>query len=509
MLLSAVTIRGADESDGGQHALFHGALQDASTLIDGRYESLRYNPAQWYGSTFFTGRDWTRVGKDWQHPGERTPSVRCFVAPQDGRVTVTGRVFKLHQAGDGIRAIVRHNDQQVWQAEIDGTDARGVELDLRLSLRSGDRLRFVVHKRGQISCDTTGWDPVVRYADGTSFRASAAFAAHRQGAEGWRYEQDASTSQSVQTAIVYAWSPDFILQAHPLRPGVPLGLSTILPWVVVADAQDRSGMALGVATTDPGRFLIQLDEQGAIKVHYQAAAERPVLAQRYRGTWPAGWMLVDDWLNSSEADVLGDIDNSGQSLALRAMIQADWWRQDAIDQSGESYQRAVSEQLERTSELVASLRVTYGAGPWDATARELGALGSKLDKGVAVAEAAQQWLALRQLKRRLLLAHPHFDGGPLLVCKRVPPSWSHLVAQYFGWRQRPGGGLYIVPQPGRSLQVRDMLTDQLPPGSVLEPRLSYDGRRMLFAFVACDRRCPIQRRCRSMSKGTGPLLPSL
>ena len=44
------------------------------------YALLKYSSQQWYGSTFWSGPDWTRVGKDWQHPGQFTPSIRCFQA---------------------------------------------------------------------------------------------------------------------------------------------------------------------------------------------------------------------------------------------------------------------------------------------------------------------------------------------------------------------------------------------------------------------------------------------
>ena len=149
---------------------------------------LSYRDAEWFGSTFWTGPDWTRVGKDWHHPGQNTPSVRRFTAPRDGRVTITGRVFKLHLNGDGIRASIRHNDREVWKAEIEGKDDKGVEPNLTLDVRQGDALRFVVDKRGNIGCDTTGWDPVIAYADGEKFQASAAFAAKKQGVGGWFYE---------------------------------------------------------------------------------------------------------------------------------------------------------------------------------------------------------------------------------------------------------------------------------------------------------------------------------
>ena len=94
---------------------------------DATFTPLTHRDEQWHGSTFWSGPDWTRVGRDWQHPGNDTPSVRRFICPQAGRVTISGRVFKRHLAGDGIRALIRLNQREVWQAEIDGQDERGVE----------------------------------------------------------------------------------------------------------------------------------------------------------------------------------------------------------------------------------------------------------------------------------------------------------------------------------------------------------------------------------------------
>ena len=160
----------------------------AATSAATRYSPLSHREAAWYGSTFRTGPDWTRGGKDWQHPGESTPSVRRFEAPRAGRVAITGRVFKLHLAGDGIRASIRHNEREIWNVEIGGKDAQGVELAVPLEVKSGDVLRFIVDKRGNIGSDTTGWDPVVAYVDGERYQASVGFAAKKQGAGGWFYE---------------------------------------------------------------------------------------------------------------------------------------------------------------------------------------------------------------------------------------------------------------------------------------------------------------------------------
>ena len=69
-----------------------------------RHQLLTYRKDTWYGSTYWTGPGWTRVGKDWHHPGDKTPSVRRYTAPREGRVTISGRVYKAHLSGDGIRA---------------------------------------------------------------------------------------------------------------------------------------------------------------------------------------------------------------------------------------------------------------------------------------------------------------------------------------------------------------------------------------------------------------------
>jgi len=173
---------------------------------------LTYHEQEWYGSTFWAGSEWTRVGKDWQHPDTETPSVRRFTAPRDGRVTISGRVFKLHLSGDGIRASIRHNNQEVWKTEIAGEDDKGIEPKFTLDVKKGDALRFIVDKRGNIGCDTTGWDPIIVYADGERFQASASFTAKKQGAGGWFYE---ALGQAGSTAMKQA-------RKKPARASSPL-----------------------------------------------------------------------------------------------------------------------------------------------------------------------------------------------------------------------------------------------------------------------------------------------
>ena len=347
---------------------------------------LTYRETEWYGSTFWTGPEWTRVGKDWHHPGENTPSVRRFTAPRGGRVTVTGRVFKLHLDGDGIRASIRHNDREIWQAEIEGKDNQGVEPKLALDLKPGDALRFIVHKRGTIVCDTTGWDPVITYADGPRFQASASFAAKKQGEGGWFYEMVGQGEVPPQATPVAA---------------VPAELKVELP------------------------------------------------------------RLAQSLASHSDSEVL--------LLALE-----EWWRDDKLTDAEAAYAPAVADHLGRARRLTAALGT-----PSDALEKLASAQPATL------AQWRTLYLHARLLQRNLALNNPLLNFDKLLFCKRAQPSYSHEVGQYFGWRQRPGGGLFVLEKAGHSLAVRDIVGSQLPPGNYLEPCLSYDAKQIVFSFVAC------------------------
>ena len=96
------------------------------------------------------------------------------------------------------------------------------------------------------------------------------------------------------------------------------------------------------------------------------------------------------------------------------------------------------------------------------------------------------YVRARAARRAKLLSDPRLRetlARGILFNTRRSPTWNHCVAQYFGWRQRPGGSLLALEAPGRSLKTRDLIAGRMPSGSFLEPRLSYDARRIVFAFV--------------------------
>jgi len=84
--------------------------------------------------------------------------------------------------------------------------------------------------------------------------------------------------------------------------------------------------------------------------------------------------------------------------------------------------------------------------------------------------------------REMALSNPLLDFDSIVFTKRVPPAFPHMSDQYYGWWSRPGGGIYVLEGfKGGSPSVR-CLTEDFPKGSFLRPDLSYDGRKILFAY---------------------------
>ncbi len=493
---------------------------------DSLYRALTYRRDVWYDSTYWTGPNWTRVGKNWHHPGIHTPAVRCFTAPRAGRATITGNARKADtKCGDGVRLEVRHNLETVWTAEIDAADDKGVDVQLDLDLRAGDRVRFVVHKRGEIYCDTTYWDPVVTFADGESCRASEGFSTEKQGADNWSYVMDANELPGASPPSVHGFSRGLEPTESLLDGGRTIATTSrdALPLFVTGQPSDEGSAYLAIdpatewafridrgawsGSDSPAETLIARLRVGAAgrPIALEPGAERSlprVVVGTCGGSWLAGtidlrraldvelaagrFATLRAQLETSARDVEDSPHSARTAFDLRAMVEADWRRQDRIAATVDSYRAASDRHLKRIRALLDDLRDEHGPAFLSA---ENGRLARWEDRArtatVDLPAARTLYRRIRWLGRRVALANPLMDFGALLFAKRVPTSYSHLVMQYYGWRARPGGGLFVLERPGYSLACRDILDGRLTRGSVLEPRLSYDGRRIVFSWVEC------------------------
>lgn len=453
-------------------------------LSDGaRFETLTHSKDTWYGSTYWTGPDWTRVGKDWHHPGEKTNSIRCFTVPNDGKITISGNVFKADtNGGDGVRVSILHNANVVWQKEIAAADAQGVDLALSLDVRKDDRLRFIVNRREAIVCDTTHWDPVITYGDGKVFRASDAFG--EQMKDGWAYEME--TERDVSYPHVYSFDRHFCFHDRAMVTGdeILLDSESDLPLFILSDDHDAGGIVGAVIDSNPWYFRAVLDENGRLSVQVRNKAGDPLpnlVAGPYKGNWMQATALLERLRKSEGAldahkfqsriekafsESIAKLDPRAKpELDLWASVQWDWHRQDALQESPEGYE-AATQTIRKKLEALA------------------GDLGSSMTApSPAADEPCLTYLQTHAKRRAIALSNPLMGFGKLMFCKRVPTSYSHLVMQYYGWRARPGGGLFILDEPGYSLASRDILDGALETGNPLEPRLSYDAQRVVFSYV--------------------------
>jgi len=127
-----------------------------------------------------------------------------------------------------------------------------------------------------------------------------------------------------------------------------------------------------------------------------------------------------------------------------------------------------------------------------ALAESLRRLGANVDAEVEVLEqvraakpqaagALELYLQACWAVRRMALKNPLLDFNDLLFVKRVPGTFTHMSDQNYGWFSRPGGGLYVLAGFKTDTPRLRCLSGPLPTGSILQPDLSYDGRRVLFA----------------------------
>jgi hypothetical protein len=194
-----------------------------------------------------------------------------------------------------------------------------------------------------------------------------------------------------------------------------------------------------------------------------------------------------------------NVSSMAQELAQRLMgdfpghemeiaAELDWLRQDNIRDVAGPYRPAVDKALITGSQLLADLRDGRAASFLGDEAAQWASLAAERDALAAAAPdgAGPRWLDLYRrvhtLKRQIALANPLMDFGKLLFVKRAPTSYSHMCDQYYGWYARPGGTLCVLEKPGQSLAFRDVIAGHLPEGSIMTPALSWDGKRILFAY---------------------------
>ncbi len=170
-----------------------------------------------------------------------------------------------------------------------------------------------------------------------------------------------------------------------------------------------------------------------------------------------------------------------------ALVEWDWRMQDGIQTPREprSYRQAMEKLVRQAGALVAERSAAGTLSPaMEGAWKTLCSAGLPPADDESAGEA--RWLELHRLRRQLVLSKPLFKLPPLLFVKHVPSVMSHQLTQVYGYCARPGGGLFVLVEPGVTMRTTNITPTSLPPGNFMTPELSYDAGRVLFAY------CPVK-----------------
>ncbi|MCL1921370.1 MAG: hypothetical protein FWG50_09900 [Kiritimatiellaeota bacterium] len=109
------------------------------------------------------------------------------------------------------------------------------------------------------------------------------------------------------------------------------------------------------------------------------------------------------------------------------------------------------------------------------------------------------YLAVCDLRRRVAFSNPllDFDKVVFITHKknaRGELGGDHMAGQYYGIHATKGEGLFILDDAfGKRPAARNVIGEKAPDGAYLSPDLSYDGKRILFAYTEAAGYAPERR----------------
>ena len=226
----------------------------------------------------------------------------------------------------------------------------------------------------------------------------------------------------------------------------------------------------------------------------KAAASRQALVEAVAEAFPSAvesrQQLLEAWLRIWRADwKAGDLGDLADRYAALCAVG----------------QKPAAEEMARRCSSLAELRAVRGlfyaqyVGPRLALARktlamvqraaarpQLAAELAALDRRFSDSQGSGDevlYLAVCNLRRRIVLSHPSLDFARLLINKRSGFLPGHQSLQYLGRHSVPAPGLVVLDDWKDKPRATVLTAGKLPPGGTLHPDLSYDGRRVLFAFA--------------------------
>ena len=193
---------------------------------------------------------------------------------------------------------------------------------------------------------------------------------------------------------------------------------------------------------------------------------------------------------------------SQDEAQLAAMVRADWQAQEKRLGRDVQSAEAIQAALERTRRLLVDLSAMECLADLSTEAEQLERFAAQGANLSTMHHDARRGLyfQIRSLTRQLALKNPLVGAHPILFMQRHR-AVGYMLYEYLGWyyaygyeptngaknAQFPtpptGGGVYVLQQPGRSLDIRERTADKFPPGHFVTLALSCDAKTIYFAYA--------------------------
>ncbi|MGQ9770958.1 MAG: HzsA-related protein [Thermogutta sp.] len=172
-----------------------------------------------------------------------------------------------------------------------------------------------------------------------------------------------------------------------------------------------------------------------------------------------------------------------------AMVEWDWRQQDGLSSNvpqGEDVKRAIAQAIHRGNLLVKDLTELGVQSDlflqWQDLCKKWEEIQTDASISQDVCRYDSLWLQVRTVKRKIAFLNPYLKNRGLVFVKNALSIFSHQLTQYTGNCARPGGGVFVLEEPGQSMVARNITPADLPIGSYQFCDVSPEGKRILFSF---------------------------